>query len=91
MFVSLSNHKPRLSHDEYVTIMEIAHRTKMDCWFSLRITESQGEYCYDIENHKAISLRKGIKDLIDGLTETDLSAMSEQEKFTLIKLLGELI
>lgn len=58
----------KLTAAAYNGLNKIASRSGMDCWFSL--TERAGnDVVYDIENKKIISLKEGLKDFKDGITE----------------------
>ena len=83
-----------LKDKEYRVLNKIAHNTKMDCWFSIKAGKRDGcsyDYVFDIENHKRMSLKRGIKELIEGVTEEDILELTEDEKFVLVGLLNNLI
>lgn len=80
-----------LSESEEKVLVKIARKTGMDCWFTLRCSGQYGYYVVDLENHKAISLARGIKNLVDGMIEENLDLLSKSEMLVLIQLLGRLI
>ena len=84
----------KLTSSEFDVINKIARKSKMDCWFCIKEGKNNGEdydYVFDCENGKKISLRQGIKQLIDGVIEENILELTEYEKYILIKLLGDLI
>ena len=56
-----------LSSEEYELLKKIASKSKMDCWFSIRQTKKGDDYVYDLENRKRLSLRTGIRQLMEGI------------------------
>ena len=56
-----------LSSEEYELLDEIARKSKMDCWFSIRQAKNGDDYVYDLENRKRLSLRTGIQQLMEGI------------------------
>lgn len=84
----------KLTSSEFDVINKIARKSKMDCWFCIKTGRHDGcpyDYVFDCENSKKISLRQGIKQLIDGVIEENILELTEYEKYILIKLLGNLI
>ena len=63
----------------------------MDCWFYIKQNKKGQDYIFDLEDRKRLSLRCGIKQLIEGVIDTDIFELSDDEKFILIALLCELI
>ena len=89
-----SGGKPRiktLSDEQYNVLCKIAEKSKMDCWFYIkqhkRGNHAGEDYVFDLENNKAISLRRGVKELIDGITEQDLEYLTDEEIRTLEDIL----
>lgn len=80
-----------LTNAEYEVLNKIARKTKMDCWFYIKQNNKGQDYVFDLEYRKRLSLKCGIKQLIDGIIDIDIFELSDNEKFTLIKLLGDLI
>lgn len=83
-----------LSHQEYDVLNRIASNSKMDCWFCIKTRTHHGceyDYVFDLENHKQMSLRSGVAQLIDGSIDINYEDFTEEEMFTLIKLLGSLM
>lgn len=84
----------KLTSSEFNVINKIARKSKMDCWFCIKErkrNEVEYNYVFDCENNKGMSLRQGIKQLIDGIIEENILELTEYEKYILIKLLGDLI
>lgn len=84
----------KLTSYEFNVINKIARKSKMDCWFCIKEGKSNGieyDYVFDCENNKRMSLRQGIKQLIDGVIEENILELTEYEKYILVKLLGQLI
>jgi hypothetical protein len=52
-----------IQHD---VLNKVAAKTKMDCWFSIKIVAGE-DMVYDLEENKVMSLRDGIDLLLDGL------------------------
>ena len=80
-----------LTNAEYKLLNKIARKTKMDCWFYIKQNKKKQDYVFDIENGKRLSLKCGIKQFIDGVIDTDIFELSDDEKFILIALLGKLV
>ena len=58
-----------LSSEEYNLLTRIARKSKMDCWFLIKQTKKGEDYVYDLENRKKISLRTGIRQLMEGIED----------------------
>lgn len=58
-----------LTNEEYNLLVDIASHTKMDCWFDLRQDRRGNDYVYDMEQRKKISLRSGVRLLLEGIDE----------------------
>lgn len=80
-----------LSSDEYDLLDKIASETKMDCWFMIKQSPKSGDYVFDLENGKRMSLRTGIRQLLEGIEGMEDEYMDEQEKITMIRLLATLL
>ena len=80
-----------LTRAEIGVLDKIAKVSKMDCWFALKYTKSKGWQVFDLEANKAMSLRKGVSQLIDGMIELNYDALTDAERFILIKLCGWLL
>ena len=80
-----------LTNEEDEVLNKIAGITKMDCWFCIKQNKKGQDYVFDFETRKRLSLRCGIKQLIEGVIDTDIFELSDDEKFILIALLCELI
>ena len=76
--------------DERAVLVKLAKKTKMDCWFSIR-DGVNGTYVFDLENRKAISLKSALKDMVDGLVDTNMEFLDNEEKVVFLKLLADLI
>ncbi len=66
----------------------------MNCWFSLVRGEQNGrpaDAVFDLELGKPISLRKGITDLLEGMTDDDITDLSKEESTELLILLRKVI
>ena len=73
---------------EYDTLSFIAQKSKMDCWFCLVQDKNQNDYVLDLENRKRMSIRQGVKQLVDGMTEQDWEILTREQSFAIVKLLG---
>lgn len=83
-----------LKDKEYKVLNKIAHNTKMDCWFLIKTGRHDScsyDYVFDIENHKRMSLKQGIRELIEGVNEEDIFNLTEDEKVIFIGILSQLI
>lgn len=84
-----------LKDRECKVLNKIARNSKMDCWFSVKTGKHDGcpcyDYVFDIKYHKRMSLRQGIKELMEGVTEEDILELAEDEKIILVLLLKNLI
>ncbi len=66
----------------------------MDCWFSLVRGEKNGrpaDAAFDLELGKTISLRKGITDLLEGMTDEDIAELTKEESTEMLILLRKVI
>jgi len=79
-----------LTDNAFKVLTKIADKSKMDCWFCIKQGKN-GDYVYDLENGKRLSLRQGVKQLIDGCIDLNIDELTNDEKYTLVKLLGELL
>jgi len=71
------NTKPVKNKKAVDILRRLAKKSKMDCWFSI---DDDG-YCHNLEdNGKVIGTKKAIGMLVDGLTEYDISCLTESEK-----------
>lgn len=75
----------QLTYKEMDLLTKISDETKMSCWFSLRTSKDGKVYVYDLEEHKRISLRNGVKILLEGLSNIDFMTIEEQETFEALK------
>lgn len=80
-----------LSSDEYNLLTKIAEKSKMDCWFLIKQTAKGEDYVYDIENRKRISLRTGIRQLMEGIDGMYDMYFKGNERDVMIHLLARLI
>lgn len=90
----LSGGKPRiktLSEEQFNLLDKIATNSGMDCWFCIkqhvRGKHAGEDYIYDLENNKPISLRKGVNELIEGMSDYDVNSLSSEEINTLETIL----
>lgn len=81
----------KLTDNEYKLLSKIADSTKMDCWFQIRSTSKEEDYVYDLEEGKRMSMRKGIKQLMEGIDGMYDQYLSGDEYDTLLGLLTKLI
>lgn len=74
----------KLTIDQANLLDKIARKSGMDCWFKVHY-----DLCHirDMENHKTISLKRGIKDLDEGLTDLEDYYLTDEE----IKLYQETV
>lgn len=77
-----------LSSEEYNLLTKIARKSKMDCWFLIKQTKKGEDYVYDFENRKKISLRTGIRQLMEGIEDM---YFEDGERDIMIGLLSRLI
>lgn len=80
-----------MTKSEYELIVKIARKSKMDCWFQLETAKDGSDYVRDAESGKVISLRDGLKDLVDGLTKVDIEDLTHEEMLTFLQLLGAML
>ena len=68
-------------------LAKIARRSRMDCWFCL----SQGnDAVFDMETGNTLSLREGVRNLIEGMTDCRDYDMTEREVQLLSQIAGDL-
>lgn len=83
--------RKHLTPNEYRGLMKIAKETGMDSWFSIEQRDN-GDFVYDRENNKLISLRRGLNLLCEGMSERieDYPLTDEEKKAVavLFDLLG---
>lgn len=75
-----------MSAKEIKLLETVANKLAMDCWFSVRYHKNGKPYAYDLENHKPISWRSALHDIIDGMTADDLTRMSAADIYTLLHM-----
>ncbi len=80
-----------LNNAEYELLSRIARKSKLDCWFQIRQTAKGDDYVFDSENHKRLSLKTAIRQLMKGIEEMYDFYLAENDYITLINLLIKLI
>lgn len=80
-----------LNSEEYDLLTKIAEKSKMDCWFLIKQTKKGEDYVYDLENSKKISLRTGIRQLMEGIDGMYDMYFEDNERDIMIKLLANLL
>ena len=80
-----------LNHDEYELLTKIAEKSKMDCWFLIKQTKKGEDYVYDLEEGKRLSLRTGIRQLMEGIDSMYDMYFEGNERDIMISLLSRLI
>lgn len=80
-----------LNHDEYELLTKIARKSKMDCWFQIRQNAKGDDCVFDLENHKRLSLKSAVRQLMEGIEEMYDFYLAENDYKTLINLLIKLI
>ena len=80
-----------LNHDEYDLLTKIAEKSKMDCWFLIKQTKKGEDYVYDLEEGKRLSLRIGIRQLMEGIDRMYDMYFEGNERDVMISLLSRLI
>lgn len=80
-----------LNHDEYDLLTKIAEKSKMDCWFLIKQTRKGEDYVYDLEEGKRLSLRTGIRRLMEGIDGMYDMYFEGNERDVMISLLSRLI
>ena len=80
-----------LNHDEYDLLTKIAEKSKMDCWFLIKQTKKGEDYVYDLEEGKRLSLRTGIRQLMEGIDRMYDMYFEGNERDVMISLLSRLI
>lgn len=80
-----------LSSDEYNLLTKIAEKSKLDCWFLIKQTKNGEDYIFDLENRKRMSLRTGIRQLMEGIEDMYDMYFEGDERDVMINLLSRLI
>ncbi len=75
-----------LSEKEYNLLDKIASQSKMDCWFIIKQSKTGEDYVFDLEENKKMSLRKGIAQLIDGISDMYSEYLTGDEYDVLLTL-----
>ena len=76
--------KIKLTANESNVLLKITRRAKMD-WFDI---DNQNR-CRDLENNnRVISTRNAVKTIIEGLTEYDISTLTQLDTLILLNLLN---
>ena len=78
-----------LSDLEYNVLNRIASQTKMDCWFTLGLTQYGSDCVIDLEEDKVLTLRQGISMLNEGIVP-ELLTLTDREIEVYFNLLQEL-
>ena len=62
-----------LSEEQFDVIDKIARKSKMDCWFlikqHIRGKRAGEDYVFDCENGKQMTLKAGVNELVEGITD----------------------
>ena len=78
--------KIELTANESNVLLKVTHRAKMD-WFNI---DDQNR-CRDLDNNnRIISTRKAVRQIVEGLTEYDISCLTHFESLTLLNLLNRM-
>lgn len=80
-----------LNSEEYDLLTKIAEKSKMDCWFLIKQTKKGEDYVYDLEEGKRLSLRTGIRQLMEGIDGMYDMYFEDGERDVMISLLTRLI
>jgi len=71
--------KYNLSTQEIYILRKIAKKSKMDCWFEIRITTQDIAKIFDKENRKYLILKNGIGDLYEAMTSYEDYDLAQDE------------
>jgi hypothetical protein len=64
----------------------IARRTKMDCWFNVRVSPKDGSWRFkDLQNNKTISEKSAVTELLEGLQRETFFELEDHEKWLLLQ------
>lgn len=77
----------RLTNEEYNVLSRILYKTKMDCWFDIRTDKNHNDYCYDLEEHKKISLKTALSQAMEGFVDLPSLGITSDEIDTLNEIL----
>lgn len=81
----------KLAVSEYNVLDKIAKNSKMDCWFWLAENVYGDAIVKDLENgSRPMSLRSGVSQMYEGMTDYEDYRMSASEIVTFERLLGKL-
>lgn len=80
----------KLSNEEYNVLNKIATESKMDCWFSITDEDCTSDSIYDLENDQFMSIKEGVDQLVEGMTNYEDYSMTEDEIKTFEELLNKL-
>lgn len=80
-----------LSNDEYELLTKIARKSKMDCWFLIKQTKKGEDYVFNLEEGKRLSIRTGIRQLMEGIDGMYDIYFDDGERDIVIGLLSRLI
>ena len=80
-----------LNNDEYELLTKIARKSNMECWFLIKQTKKGEDYVYDLEEGKRLSLRIGIRQLMEGIDGMYDMYFEDGERDIMINLLSRLI
>ena len=78
----------KFTNEEYNVLNKIATESKMDCWFS--IAEYEEDCIHDLENDQFISIKEGVGQLVEGMTNYEDYSMTEDEIKTFEELINKL-
>ena len=68
----------KLTTEEWNALTKIAEHSGMDSWFSLREKED-GDFVYDSDYEKIISLEDGLMDFAEGIVDNDIHELGFQK------------
>ena len=80
----------KLGDNAYNGLNKIADKTKMDCWFFLKVVGEE-DVVYDIENDAFLSLEEGLGQFAEGIIDPlDEYGLTDDEKKDVTELFDSL-
>lgn len=81
----------KLTDKQFDLLCHIANKSGMDCWFCLHCNKRGDNFVYDLEAGKRISLRRGVRDLLEGISGQYEKYLNEEDYKILLDLIIEML
>lgn len=81
----------QLTNKQFDLLCHIANKSGMDCWFCLDCNKHGDNFVYDLDSRKKISLRRGVHDLLEGISGQYEMYLKEEDYKVLLDLIIQML